>query len=101
MVKDSLDNIRRYYGLVDKLDSFREEDIPAFYGFIEDREYPRLFIVRRGSAVFATSWRENPLSREATGAITASEGEFVLYLPGEPILVKTAEDSSVSMCILR
>ncbi len=101
MLKDRIENISNYYALDDNLRNFSmDEELPVFYGFIEDKEHSRIFAVDSGSAVFATSWRENPLSRETTGAIVAGAGDFILYLPGEPILVKAGEDSLVRMGIL-
>ena len=65
-------------------------------GYIVDRKHTVLFIVDRGSAVFSTSWRETPDSKEPSMALEAGEGDFVLFLPGEPFLVKTG-DASVRM----
>ena len=100
MLLDRCDRLKDYYPLDEKLRDIvlnESVEIPEFNGFLVDKSRTYLFTVNKGSALFATSWRENPSSRETTGVIGAKHGEFVLYLPGEPILVKIEEGSEVSL----
>lgn len=100
MLLDKCDRLKEYYSLDDRLrniHSKESEEIHEFNGFEVDKKSSCLFTVNKGSALFATSWRENPLSREATAVVNATGGDFVLYLPGEPMLVKLQEGSEVSL----
>lgn len=104
MVKDKANCIKNYYSLDEKLRelaSLESQEVPEYRGFVVDKEHTTLFLVNKGEGHFATSWRENPDSRDVTGLVKASSGEFVLYLPGEPMLVKCGEDSEISLFVLR
>ncbi len=104
MVKDNTNRIKSYYSLDEKLSalsSYESQDIPEYRGFIVDKEHTTVFLVNKGEGLFATSWRENPDSRDVTGLIKATSGEFVIYLPGEPMLIKCEEDSEISLFVLR
>ena len=75
--------------------------VPDFHGFRIDRSHTVVFVLSRGSAVFSTSWRENPDSREAKAVVTASAGDFVLYLPGEPFIMRSDDPGlELSMYLL-
>lgn len=103
MVLDSCNRLNLYYSLDDKLrnlDSIESQEVPEFNSFKVERNATSLFTVNKGSATFATSWRENPDSRDTTAAVMAKEGEFVLFLPGEPFIVKVGEGSEVSLFVL-
>lgn len=103
MVKASIKELKNFYSLDEKLRDIGSMDsvsIPEYNGFRVDREHTNIFFVNVGSAMFATSWRENPNSRDVTGLMKASCGEFVLYLPGEPMLVKCEEGSEISLFVL-
>ena len=52
-----------------------------------------------GSSV--SSKQDADINYHVTGLVSAKQGEFVLYLPGEPILVKCGEDSEISLFILK
>ena len=96
MVSDKLENLHLYSPLAEGLSRFQEkspEPLQERDGYSVDRKHTVLFIVDSLSAVFSTSWRENPYSREPLAAVTAQEGSFVLFLPGEPYLVKAGEAS--------
>ena len=96
MVSDKLENLHLYSPLAEGLSRFQEkspEMLQERDGYSVDRKHTVLFIVDSLSAVFSTSWRENPDSREPLAAVTVQEGSFVLFLPGEPYLVKTGEAS--------
>lgn len=96
MVSDKLENLHLYSPLAEGLSRFHEkspEPLQERDGYSVDRKHTVLFIVDSLSAVFSTSWRENPDSREPLAAVTAQEGSFVLFLPGEPYLVKAWEAS--------
>lgn len=100
MLLDKCERLKEYYPLDDKLigiNSRQSIDVPEFNCFHVDRSYTNVFTVNKGSALFATSWRENPSSMESTAVVNARQGEFVLYLPGEPMLVKVGEESEVSL----
>ena len=100
MVLDCCEKLKEYYPLDDNLrglSSLESKEIPQFNGFLVNRKSSCLYTVNKGSAIFATSWRENPDSMETTAALTAQAGHFVLYLPGEPMLVKCGEGSEVSL----
>lgn len=102
MLKDKIDNLNKYYSLDDNLRLFSSDklsDVTSdMESFLVDRAHSMLFVVENGKASFATSWRENELNREVTGVMTAENEEFVLYLPGEPyILRKCSDDVLVSV----
>ncbi len=98
MLKDKFENLERYYPLDENLRSLKEKlEVPVYYGFVEDRSKSTLFVVKEGTLSAATSWRENKDSRETIALMTLKEDEFVLYLPGEPMLVKAGDDSIIEM----
>ena len=104
MVKDSSNSLKSYFSLDEKLrnlSSYESIDVPEYRGFVVDKEHTSVFLVNKGEGLFATSWRENPDSRDVTGLVSAKQGDFVLYLPGEPMLVKCGEDSEISLFILK
>ena len=68
--------------------------------FIVDRKYSHFIEVLSGSAQVATTWREMPESNEVLSLLTIKAGEAVLFLPGEPRLVKPGEDSELSEFVL-
>ena len=97
MVIDTLGNLRKYRTLSEGLSSLSElpvEDIPVFRGFLVDKEHTLLFTVERGSITATTSWRESPESRDVTAAVHVPAGSFILYLPGEPFLVKAESEDT-------
>lgn len=103
MVKDNTNCLKRYYSLDEKirnLSSYESQEVPEYRGFTVNKESTTIFLVNKGEGLFATSWRENPDSRDVTGLIKAKAGEFVLYLPGEPVLVKCGEESEISLFVL-
>ena len=98
MLKDKKENLSRYLGLDDSLSSFSvgESEVSGEYSsFVVDRKSTTVFFVEKGTSSFATGWRENRDNREVLGVITAGEGEFVLYLPGEPMVAKPSEGSVI------
>lgn len=98
MLKDRTDNLSKYIVLDESLSSFspvKAKEIVSFSDFVVDKEHSVLFFVDCGEVSFATSWRENELNREVLAVMRAGKGEFVLYLPGEPYLVKCDENASV------
>ncbi len=104
MVKDSVNSLKSYYSLDDRLanlNQYESVEVPQFNGFNLDKCFSHIYLVNKGEAQFATSWRENPDSRDVTALVVAKAGEFVLYLPGEPMLVKCGEDSEVSLFVLK
>ena len=104
MVKDGTNCLKSYYSLDEKLrniNDYESQEVPEYRGFAVDKEHTNVFMVNKGEGLFASSWRENPLSRDVTGLMNAKSGEFVLYLPGEPMLVKCGEDSEISLFVLR
>lgn len=104
MVKDRTKCLNNYLSLDEKLreiKTYESQEVPEYRSFSVDKEHTCVFLVNKGEGLFATSWRENPDSRDVTGLVKASSGEFVLYLPGEPMLVKCGEDSEISLFVLR
>ena len=94
MVKDRLENLIDYVGLDDRIrniDSFRLEKNRDYKSFVVDKEATNIFLVIKGKANAATGWRDNRENKEVTGVVTLEEGEFVLYLPGEPFALNTSE----------
>ena len=94
MVKDRLENLIDYVGLDDRIrniDSFRLEKNRDYKSFVVDKEATNIFLVIKGKANAATGWRDKRENREVTGVGTLEEGEFVLYLPGEPFALNTSE----------
>ena len=91
MVVDALANLSKYRTLSESfasLGSLHVEDLPVFRDFMVDKDHTLLFTVESGAITAATTWRESPDSKEVTAAATVKQGCFVLYLPGEPYLVK-------------
>ena len=96
MVVDRMRNVGKYSALsegIRGIGSLKPAKMPDFYGYRTDKDHTVVFSVLGGSVLFSTSWRENPDSREPLAAVTAQEGSFVLFLPGEPYLVKAWEAS--------
>lgn len=104
MVSDSLSNLSTYFSLDEelrKLSSYDGETLPAFYGFRREKERSVIFTVESGSAIASTSWRETPESMEPISALRVTAGSFVLFLPGEPFIVKAEdENADITMRIL-
>ena len=91
MIKDKTQNISKYSSLDDRirnLSSYRAQKNREYREFSVDKEATNIFFVKEGSISAATGWRENRENREVTGVVNVSEGEFVLYLPGEPFALK-------------
>ena len=94
MVKDKLENLGKYIALderIKSINSFRVEKNREYTGFSVDKEATNIFVVVKGKANAATGWRDNRENREVKGVITLDEGDFVLYLPGEPFALNTVE----------
>lgn len=104
MVSDSLSNLSTYFSLDEelrKLSSYDGETLPAFYGFCREKNRSVIFTVERGTAIASTSWRETPESMEPISALRVAAGFFVLFLPGEPFIVKADdENTEITMRIL-
>ena len=104
MVTDDVRNLSSYRPLDESIGSVSEaaaEELPVFRSFHVNTAHSVLFTVENGSITASTSWRENPGSMEATAAVRAGKGHFVLYLPGEPYLVKAdSEDTEAVMRVL-
>ena len=102
MVIDNSKDIASYFGLDEGLRDIRRmesSEIPAFHGYMVDKDHTVVFFVNSGSAVFSTTWRENPKSMEALSAATVCRGGFALFLPGEPFIVRY-DDAEVSMFVI-
>ena len=98
MVKDSISNISRYYSLDERLKNLTEAKVRATRSYREfsvDKDATNIFVVKKGEARAATGWRENRENREVTGVVSIREGEFVIFLPGEPMAITLMEDSEV------
>ena len=98
MVKDRIENLPVYYPLDERLKSLSERrtgKVKEYHSFSIDKECSNLFSVSKGAISAATGWRENRENREVTAAVRVEEGEFVLFLPSEPIAVKEDEGSEV------
>ena len=74
-------------------------DVQSMSSFDRDPEYSHFFEVLRGSCIAATTWREDENSDEVTAVFTLKSGDGVLFLPGEPFLIKFQE-AEVSEFIL-
>lgn len=99
MVKDTISNLKNYYSLDERLKhliTYKEEPVERYLEFKIDNQATELFVVEEGSCSFATSWRENRDNHEVTAVMTAKQGEFILYLPGEPIAVTPSENAVVT-----
>ena len=99
MVSDRIENLHLYSQLsegIAEIERMIPEEAGKCDGYSVDREHTVIFIVDSSKALFSTSWRENPDSREPLSAVTAFSGSFVLFLPGEPYLAKIG-DASVRM----
>ncbi len=98
MLRDNIKNIDKYLSLDPALRGFRREEMkeatPA-ESFVVDRDNTTLFLVEKGRCSFALGWRENENNMEVLAVIDAREGDFVLYLPGEPYTLRFADGSLV------
>ena len=97
MVKDRMKEISRYWSLSEGLrdiSSSQASPLPDFHGYRTDRSHTVMFVLSRGSASFSTSWRENPDSRDANAAVVAKAGDFALFLPGEPFIMRSISDDA-------
>ena len=103
MVKDEVRNLIAQTSLDEKL-----KDIKSMEGrnpelsssFLLDRNHSHFIEVLSGSAQVATTWREMPESNEVLSLMTVNAGEAVLFLPGEPRLIKPGEGSDLSEFVL-
>ena len=104
MVIDRMRNVSRYAMLSEglrKIAAARSCPVPDFHGYRTDRDHTVVFSVTAGEAVFSTSWRENPDSRDAKAVVRASAGDFVLFLPGEPFIMRpVSAEPEISMYVL-
>ena len=97
MVIDKMRNVCKYSALsedIRRMDELKPFALPDFYGYRVDRKHTAVFSVLSGSVLFSTTWRENPESRDANAAVTAKSGDFVLFLPGEPFLMRILSDEA-------
>ena len=100
MVSDMLSSLGAYSSLSEGLrdiGAYGKVPCPDFNRFEVDRERSTLFIVEEGEALMSTSWREEPDSSDPLAVVRAGQGMFVLYLPGEPYLIRKEGDVRVSM----
>lgn len=97
-------NISKYSALSESIREIAKMDsapVPDFHSYRFDKNHTIVFSLTRGSAIFATSWRENPESRDSNAVMKAIAGEFVLFLPGEPYIMRSDDQSlEVSMYVL-
>ena len=104
MVVDRMRNVGKYNALsedIRRIGSLSPSALPDFDGYRVDKDHTVIFSVISGNAVFSTSWRENPDSRDANAAVKAIGGDFALFLPGEPFLMRTlSDDAEVDMYVL-
>ena len=98
MLKDNIDNIDKYLSLDVSLSGFRRSEMETAEecdSFVVDSYNTTLFLVEKGEATFALSWRENENNREVLAVMKAGEGEFVLYLPGEPFTFRKSPETVI------
>ena len=91
MILDNISRLNSYRTLCPELSSLERRcplDISCFDEYAVDKEHFALFLVDGGGYLASTTWRENPYSREAVAALRLSSGQFVLFLPGEPYLLR-------------
>ena len=104
MVVDKMRNVGKFSALsedIRRIGQLSPSHLPDFYGYRVDREHTVVFSVLSGDVLFSTSWRENPESRDANAAAAAAGGDFALFLPGEPFLMRpVSADAEVSMYVL-
>ncbi len=99
MVKDTSRNLVRRTCLDDKLceiSKMEGRSVEVSDRFIVDRFFSHFIEVLSGTAQAATTWREMPESNEVTAIVTLKAGDAVLFLPGEPRLVRPAEGAELS-----
>ena len=105
MVRDDVRNLHSYFPLDEALRHISEEkteEVPVFHSFNVNKACTVIVTVEKGSITASTSWRESPESRDVTAAVKAKSGEFVLFLPGEPFLVRfDTEETEAVMRVLR
>ncbi len=96
MVIDSVAELKGYCALSEGLASAHEKkEIPVCSRYSVDREHTLIFFPEEGDLIASTTWRENPESLDPIAAAAVKEGSFVLFLPGEPYLVKTEGRASM------
>ena len=105
MVTDRIERLPSYTALDAGLTGLRnveKEEMHPFNGYAVDRDHTVVITVEDGRFLVSTTWRENPLSREASAVVTLEKGMFALFLPGEPYAVKDEDgNGSASMYVLR
>lgn len=97
MVVDRMRNVGKYSALsegIRGIGSLKPAKMPDFYGYRTDKDHTVVFSVLEGSVLFSTSWRENPDSRDANAAVVAKAGDFALFLPGEPFIMRSISDDA-------
>lgn len=91
MIKDDIKNIKKFYSIdnaIKSMDIAKGKIIAQNDSFLVDSKNTKLFFVEKGEALFATSWRDNPNNREVIAVMKAKESNLIIYLPGEPFIVK-------------
>lgn len=102
MIIDKLTNISAYSNIeetIKNLHNFKSESASSLDAFETDKNHSVLFVIDEGFATFATSWREQEVNNEVISTLKIEEGYFILFLPGEPFIVK-CDSSKVRKFIL-
>ena len=103
MVKDITRNLIAQTSLDEKLKDIRSmegRNPELSSSFLVDKVNSHFIEVLSGTAQVATTWREMPESNEVLSLLTVKAGESVLFLPGEPRLIKPCEGSELSEFVL-
>lgn len=100
MLKDNIKNIDKYLSLDTSLTGFRIDgmhEVDPAASFVVDRDNTTIFLVEKGRSSFALGWRENENNSEVLAVMDAGEGDFVLYLPGEPYTLRPQKGALVKV----
>ncbi len=97
MVKDRLINLDLYSYLDPRVKSFKKHGftVECFDEYTIDNEYSTLILVKKGKCMACTGWRESPLTEDVNAAFSIKENEFVLFLPGEPYVLRFGSEDEV------
>ncbi len=99
MIVDKIENLIKYESIVHevaKLDEFLPIKVmESDTEFDINKDNCALFVITSGLATFTTTWRENIETEDVIAAVNAGAGHFVLYLPGEPVLIKLGPKAEI------
>lgn len=98
MVSGNLKDIKNFISLderIKNIDKYENKECKTLSSFYVDDKATNIFIVKKGKALFSTSWRDNENNNTPTCTLTLSSKSFALFLPGEKIAYKVFDNSTL------